>query len=325
MVIDLKKINKLLTQIENNDKITLFVHENPDCDTIGSAFAFKLFIEENFKNKDVRIAGLSSIDKSFLFPFFDINFYEVDKKFAQESIGIVFDVSTQARILTQLNIFCKWTFLIDHHQFPEKIANIQIVDSNCSSTCELVGLIFLKISKKYKINNLISNSLYFGILTDTNRFLYPMVNENTFLLMQYLYKNNLDRELVHNQLYLKDLNDVELDHNLFSLINFDLLKGYATLFIDKKYNEKFNKKSFNGKIYLMANIKDIEIWTMVYYDEYLQKWKGSIRSRKYDVSKIANKFNGGGHKLASGFSLKDFKEVKLLEEEIINFLDYVKK
>ena len=39
------------------------MHENPDCDAIGSAYAFKLFIEENFENKDVRIAGLKDIDK----------------------------------------------------------------------------------------------------------------------------------------------------------------------------------------------------------------------------------------------------------------------
>lgn len=326
MVIEQRKINRLLTEIEKHEKITLFVHENPDCDAIGSAYAFKLFIEINFPKKDVRIAGLSNIDKSFLFPFFDIQYKEVDKNFVQNSIGIIFDVSNQSRILTQLNVFCKWNFLLDHHQQPENVANIQIVIPNCSSTCELVGSIFMKLSKrKFQISAQIANSLYFGILTDTNRFLYQYVNENTFKLMQFLCKNGLNREFVHDQLYIRKLEDIELDNKLYQLIDFNPSKGYATLFIDQKYNKKYNQKSFNGKVYLMANIENIDIWTLVYYDENLKKWKGSIRSRTFDVSQIARKFNGGGHKLASGFCLNNFKETKFLEEEIIQFLDNVKK
>ena len=325
MIINTKKINNLLSKIDTNNKITIFVHENPDCDAIGSAYAFKLFIEENFENKDVRIAGLKDIDKEYILPFFDINYYPVDKSFSQESIGIIFDTSTQSRILTQLNIFCKWTFLFDHHPQFENIANVQIVDPDLSSTCELVGLIFMKLSKKYKLTSQMANSLYFGLLTDTNRFLYPSVSKNTFNLMFFLCDIGLDRELVHSQLYLRKLDDVVLDNKLFSLVNFNETYGYATLFIDKKYNKKFLRKSFNGKVYLMANIKNIHIWTLVYYDENLQKWKGSIRSRKYDVSEIANFFNGGGHKLASGFTLNDFKQTKELEQKIKECLENAKK
>ncbi len=325
MVIELKKINNLINKIKSTNKICLFVHENPDCDAIGSAFAFKTFIEDNFESKDVRIAGLNEVDKNFILPFFNINYLPVDKDFAKESIGIIFDTSNQSRILTQLNIFCNWTFLIDHHPSDYKISNQSIIDINSSSTCELVGLMLMKLSKKYNISSTVANSLYFGILTDTNRFLYPLVAKSTFNLMSFLCDKGLNRELVHNQLYLRDFSDVELDHKLFELIQYNNEYGYATLFIDKKYNKKYNKKSFNGKVYLMANIKEIKISTLVYYDENLNKWKGSIRSREYDVSQIANLFNGGGHKLASGFILNDFKQTKQLEAKIKEFLMYGKK
>lgn len=325
MELDVKKINSLLNKIESSNKICLFVHENPDCDTIGSAFAFKLFIEKNFSNKDVRISGLSNIDKDYLLPFFDREYLPVDRNFAQESIGIIFDTSTQSRILSQLNVFCVWTCLIDHHLLTEETTDLSIVDSSSSSTCEIVASIFLNLSKKYEIDAQIANALYFGILTDTNRFLYQSVCTNTFKIMEWLCSNGLSREEVHNQLYLNDIEDVELDHKLFSMINFNIENHYATLFIDQKYNKKFNQKSFTGKVNLMANIKNIDIWTLVYYDENLQKWKGSIRSRKYSVNEIAAKFGGGGHRLASGFTLKDFKETKILEMEIKEFLENAKK
>ena len=322
-----EKIETLIKKINENNNICLFVHENPDCDTLGSAYAFKLFIENNFKNKDVRIAGLSNLDPKFLLPFFNVKYELVDKEFAQDSIGIIFDVAVQRRILTQLNVFCNWTFVFDHHPNIEKnkIANVEFIDHKASSTCEIIASFFKKINHKYKINEKICESLYFGLLTDTNRFLYPITSKKTFEIMVWMLNYKFNKEMVHNQLYLKSISDIELDNKLFNLINFNLEKKYATLFIDSKYNKKFNQNSFHGKINLMANIKNIEIWTLVYYDSYLKKWKGSIRSRNYDVSKIASKFNGGGHKLASGFLLTNFKQTKELENEIIKFLENEQK
>jgi phosphoesterase RecJ-like protein len=81
-----------------------------------------------------------------------------------------------------------------------------------------------------------------------------------------------------------------------------------------------NKITPSSYIYTMSNIEGINIWMSLYFDEEKNRWKGSIRSIKEDISVIAAKFDGGGHKLASGFSLNDNKEFKLVIKEVISLL-----
>ena len=64
------------------------------------------------------------------------------------------------------------------------------------------------------------------------------------------------------------------------------------------------------------NILKIKIYCLIYYDAVTNVYKGSIRSRDFNVHAIAKKFNGGGHKLASGFKLDSKQEIKNLKQEI---------
>jgi phosphoesterase RecJ-like protein len=65
-------------------------------------------------------------------------------------------------------------------------------------------------------------------------------------------------------------------------------------------------------VYLLSGISEIKVWATLYYEPTLKIWKGSIRSRNIDIKDIAAKYNGGGHKFAAGFKLKNpiiFKDV----------------
>ena len=311
-----KTISLLQQKLNEYTQFVLFVHELPDCDAIGSAFAFKKWIELNFSNKDVRIAGITKKEIDSFPNFFNIAYLPVDVGFCKNSFGIIFDTANQERVLSHLNIECKETLRIDHHIKTQDFADFEYIDDTKSSTCEMVGLIFKDWN--LKMDSTILQSLYFGLLTDTNRFLYDHTTSQTYSLMAWMSNFGFDKELVHNQLYLRNEKDAILDNKLFKKVKFK--NGYATLFLSKLDNKLFKQKSFSGKVYLMANFKDVKVWTLVYYDENLKKWKGSIRSREYPVNLVANKFNGGGHRLASGFSLKKWSQRKDLEKEIQKLL-----
>ena len=47
-------------------------------------------------------------------------------------------------------------------------------------------------------------------------------------------------------------------------------------------------------------IKDVLIWTFITFDEKNEIYKINIRSRGPIINEIATKYNGGGHKFASG-------------------------
>jgi phosphoesterase RecJ-like protein len=48
-----------------------------------------------------------------------------------------------------------------------------------------------------------------------------------------------------------------------------------------------------------------------------------LRSRTLPINQIAEKYNGGGHKLASGFTLKSLKQAHKMKNEIISYLKEV--
>jgi phosphoesterase RecJ-like protein len=58
----------------------------------------------------------------------------------------------------------------------------------------------------------------------------------------------------------------------------------------------------------------------VYYDDTIKAWRGSLRSRNFPINQIAEKYGGGGHKLAAGFTLKDIKQAKKMRLDVINYL-----
>jgi phosphoesterase RecJ-like protein len=76
-------------------------------------------------------------------------------------------------------------------------------------------------------------------------------------------------------------------------------------------------------VHVLNNIRDLEIWMTVYYDETVRAWRGSLRSRNFPINQIAEKYHGGGHKLAAGFTLKNLSEAKKLRNDIIVYLKHI--
>ena len=66
------------------------------------------------------------------------------------------------------------------------------------------------------------------------------------------------------------------------------------------------------------------MWCFVVNDRRNNQIKVSIRSRGPVINTIANRYNGGGHKLAAGCRLKTDEEVdNLLEELKIASINYI--
>ena len=60
----------------------------------------------------------------------------------------------------------------------EKQADLELVDENASSACQLVSQFAYKT--KLKLNKEIAEKLYAGIISDTDRFLFTYTSPKTF-------------------------------------------------------------------------------------------------------------------------------------------------
>ena len=309
-------IDVLITNIVQNQKIALFVHEDPDFDTLGTAFAFRDVIKRNFNDKEVHVINMQkAIDEDLtanLFPAEELGFNP--ETFCKDAVCISVDTPCLSRVLGKEYFkLAKVSFRLDHHEHLENFTDYEYVDKEASSTCELATFLIMKA-------NLIMPStsatyLYAGLVTDTNRFMFPCVNDNTYIAAIILYKAHADRQKVHQILYTRTKNQIQYENYLFSIAKFK--DHVASLFIPKDSNLAYDIKNPKGYVYVIANIKDYPVWVCSRWNEGKQTFSCSVRSLKMPIFEIAKKYHGGGHLLASGCTVKDENEFNELVNDLI--------
>ncbi|MDE6894271.1 MAG: bifunctional oligoribonuclease/PAP phosphatase NrnA [Malacoplasma sp.] len=306
----------IIKKIQEYENISLFFHERPDFDALGSCFAVREFIYDNFPNKVVKIIGLDTLSELYgsgLFKF-EPNLNKASNEFISSSLGIISDTANTARVYSRKNTLCKETIRVDHHPQTEVFADYEWIDPMIPATCEMWGSLFLE--SKLKLSSQCAKYLYAGILTDTGRFLHSNTLPSTYEVTSKLISTGFRRNEVHDSIYLRDVSQIEFVNYLMKRMEVD--KGVAYFLIPKGAHKKFNIYPQFSMVHLLSDIKNVKIWTTLYFDEQTLSWKGSIRSKDIQINHIAAEFNGGGHKFAAGYTLeneKDFyKVIERLQE-----------
>ena len=313
------KKKMILKCINDYHKIGIFRHIRPDFDSLGAQFALLEFIKENFKNKDIKLFGDNhDVLTTRLFP--KIN--KVNKKwFNEQFLAIILDTPNMKRIADDRWEKAVFKVKIDHHIFVEKFANIEFIDKNVTSTCEILSNIFL--NQKYKINKKCAEYLYIGIIGDSGRFKYN-VHLNTFKIAKKLLSFNLNLNEIYKKMYLHEENTLKLMCHILN--NYHVSKyGIAYYILLDKDLKKLHVSINQGKelINLFSNIKNIKIWCAIIEDIKDKIFRVSIRSESgINIREVSQNWNGGGHENASGakfFNLNEHKKfIKELEKLIIN-------
>ncbi|WP_027119367.1 DHH family phosphoesterase [[Mycoplasma] testudinis] len=308
---------KILNKIKKYDKITFFIHESPDFDAFGSAYGLKAFLHTYFPKIKSYVMGTFELKNKYGSGLFPFETKPVSKSFLSQSLGIIVDTANQARILTGRHNEAKELIRIDHHPKIETIGNLEWIDHTYPAAAEMVGVLIDQLS--YDFNKEIAQYIYAGILTDTGRFLYSNTSPRTHLLTAKLLETKFDVQHVLDNIYLKKLRQKQFETFAFSKMKYTPA-GFGYIVLDKKISEKYQDCEFATVVGTMMGLHEIKIWCSLYYDVTTNKWKGSLRSRHYEINKIAQKFNGGGHALASGFKLDNISQFKNVIKNVELFL-----
>ena len=126
-----------------------------------------------------------------------------------------------------------------------------------------------------------------------------------------------------SSIYLRDATQLEFTNYLMKRLKIDRRVAYFV--IPKGAHKKFNIYPQLSMVHLLSDIKDVDIWATLYFDEQTLSWKGSIRSKEVQINHIANEFNGGGHKFAAGFTLDNEKTFNKVIERLQNYLEEVRQ
>ena len=305
-------LKKIYKEIKKYNTIVIARHIGVDPDALASELALKKSIELTFPNKKVYAIGNGSSKFSYMGQLDKIEDFH-------NFLLIVLDTPDKKRI--DYKDYDKATSIIkiDHHPFIEQFGNIEYIDDKASSTSEILMELLLKT--KLKCNNEIAKLLYYGLVSDSNRFLFDSSTAKTFDLVSiYLSKYPLKLSNIYTNLYLRPLKEVRLEG--YIALNMKVTEnGVAYIILTNDIITKFKADSASaGNMINNFNfIDEVLVWIIVTEDTKNKNVRVNIRSRGPEINKIAEKYNGGGHALASGARLSTIEE----ETELINDIEYI--
>lgn len=302
---------KILKKIKEFDTIVIARHVGPDPDAIASQIALRDIIKLNFPKKNVYAVGIGVSKFKYL--------GTLDKQLDifGDALLIITDVPAFDRVDGANKDNFSYTIKIDHHPCDEKVCDLELVDVNASSACQLVSEFAFKT--KLKLTKEIAEILYAGIVSDTDRYLFAYTSPKTFNIVSKLLNDyKFDIGDIYENIYMRSIDERRLEAYIWE--NLTLTEngfGYIKLTNDiiKKFNVDLATPS--NMVNDFNYIKEMKCWAFCTYDEKNKLYKINIRSRKLPINEVASKFNGGGHAFASGARLNTEEEV----DELFKALD----
>lgn len=313
------KAHALREIITAKDRVLVMGHRLPDADSFGAAVgickaATALERKSHVVLNDVTtsLQPLKALfDKS---PDYANDMFVTSQQ-AMELAGpntvlVVVDVNKPSITeCPELLKICKSIVVLDHHRQGQEVienATLSYVEPYASSACEMVAEILQYIGE-VKINSIESDSLYSGIMIDTNNFTNK-TGVRTFEAAAFLRRNGADVTRVR-KLFREDANEYRAKADIVSQA-----EVYRNDFaISVFYGGNIASPTIIGAQAAneLLNIKGVKasfVFTVYQNMTYL-----SARSiDEINVQIIAEKMGGGGHMNVAGaqFETTDPEEVK---------------
>jgi len=294
------------TFIADKQRFLLATHLNPDGDGLGSQVALAACLRQMGKTVILKNPNPTPVIFQFLDPAREITCFEKNKDAAlldSIDVVIVVDISDWERLgemgqelrQRQIPLVC-----IDHHIPTDIMGEVQIIDSGASSTGELIYDYLVYCGTQF--NQTMIDALYTCILTDTGSFRFSNTTAKTHTIAADLLSRGAKNQQVYSQVYENySKNRYYLMGHLLVNMQFACNDRLVWYVVSKALRATTGVElwEIEGMSELTRNIRNIEISIM--FTEMDNGTKVSFRSRgNIPINDLANKFNGGGHKFASG-------------------------
>ena len=311
-------MKQIIKKIKTANKIAVFCHSKPDPDALGSIFALYLGLKKI--GKDVVAVLEEDVKKKYEI------FAEKYQTTFPENCDLYICLDTAApHMLGKFEekfLALKNTIEIDHHFNRTTSASLGYIEGKTSSCSEIIYKLLKKV--KVKIDERIATLIYFGLAGDTGCFLHENTTADSHIVASELIKKGAKIFLVNRRLFKSNTKD-KLKLMNIALSKFEYYKD--TLVVAISYSD-FKSIGYNPDdgvdlIDFVSSVENINL-TALLTERKPNNCSISFRSsEKYDVSKLAERFGGGGHKGASGCKdiIGNVEEVKeKLKKEIKIFI-----
>jgi phosphoesterase RecJ-like protein len=302
-----KEFNTLDYILHRAHSVVLMAHNNPDLDATGSTIALADVIRKHYK-KNVVIACFNTFPDSLKEVMDDVVFVHPEKlDLSSFDVAIGCDSVERGfdRLVDHLSPECV-SVAIDHHHDIVLKTDLRIIDGKYAATCEILYNFFVHI--KCDFNKNIATALLAGIIGDTGAFQHANTTAEILQISADLIKRGASITKIISTLFAnRKIETLNLWGKALEKTKFYEKTGLAVTAIteDNISGHTVNGVEISNIASMLTTVPTVKIALIVYQAD-KNTVKGSLRAEKHaniDVSEIAHRIGGGGHPLASGFSL----------------------
>jgi phosphoesterase RecJ-like protein len=313
-------LHAVAESLRANDRFLVVTHENPDGDALGSLLGATLALRGLGKDVVMYLAGDAPLPAEYGF----LPLAELRRELPEDvesRVVLALDCANESRIgpVPELLERAPLVIDVDHHHDNTRFGGVNLIVADASSTAEIVRDLLHELD--VPLTPEIAEALYVALVTDTGRFQYSNTTPKSLRLAAELVEAGADVHEIFTQVY-ETVQFAKLKLLARALDRACLCEG-GRLVVSHLLRDDFahagaEEPFSEGIIDYLRQVAGSEMVALIREPprDDGPAHRVSLRSSRdeVDVSAIARKAGGGGHRQAAGFSSE------LSVEEIIEFL-----
>jgi bifunctional oligoribonuclease and PAP phosphatase NrnA len=301
-------LEAVVEALRAHDRFLVTTHENPDGDALGSLLAATLGLRQLGKDAYMYLAGHAPLPGEYMFMPLDELKREVPPE-AGERVVVAVDCANESRLGPDPEILHQspFTIDIDHHHDNTRFGAVNLIVPDASSTAEVLRDVFTELGVRLTPD--IAEALYIALVTDTGRFQYANTTPKALRLAAELVEAGADVHRVFQGVY-ENVQFAKLKLLARALERAQVYEGGALVVSYLLRNDFFEvgaaEPYSEGIIDYLRAVEGAIVSVLIREPPRSDgpTRRVSLRSStdEIDVSAIARKSDGGGHRQAAGFS-----------------------
>jgi phosphoesterase RecJ-like protein len=312
----------VVAALRDNERFVVTSHEAPDGDALGSLLATGLALRGLGKDVVMFLGGTAPLPGEY-------RFLELEKRGLQrerpadlaERVLVALDCASTGRVGAEPGVVdaAPFTVNIDHHHDNPRFGDVDLIVPDASSTGEVLADVFHELG--VVMTPELAEALYIALVTDTGRFQYANTTPKALRLAADLVEAGADVNRVFQGVY-ENVQFAKLKLLARALERARVLEG-GEIVVSHLLRADFEavgaaEPYSEGIIDMLRSVEGSAVSALIREPprDGGPARKVSLRSSvdEVDVSAIARKSGGGGHREAAGFSSD------LSVEEITEFI-----
>src|SRR5438477_4482187 len=290
-----------------HDRFLLTTHENPDGDALGSLLAAKLALDQLGKDTVMVLHGDAPLPGEYAF----MALGELRRRWpddAAERVLLALDCANESRIADpEILGRVPLSIDVDHHHDNTRFGQINLIVADASSTGEVLRDLFREL--EVELTPEIAEALYIALVTDTGRFQYTNTTPKALRLAAELVEAGADVHRVFQGVYesvqfaklkllARALERAQVYEGGRIVVSYLLRTDFSDVGAAEPYSE--------GIIDYLRAVEGADMAVLIRepprQDGPTRRVSLRASVDELDVSAIARKSGGGGHRQPAGFS-----------------------